>query len=43
MRYLSILLLFGPILKEFEISQTTRHLAEFNMIEPELAFADLTV
>ncbi|TFJ87667.1 hypothetical protein NSK_001017 [Nannochloropsis salina CCMP1776] len=31
---------FGPTFRA-ENSQTTRHLAEFNMIEPEMAFADL--
>eukprot|EP01039_Chlorochromonas_danica_P005686 gene5686-6270_t len=31
---------FGPTFRA-EHSQTTRHLAEFHMIEPELAFADL--
>ena len=33
---------FGPTFRA-ENSQTTRHLAEFNMIEPEMAFADLFV
>jgi len=32
---------FGPTFRA-ENSQTTRHLAEFNMVEPEMAFADLT-
>lgn len=32
---------FGPTFRA-ENSQTTRHLAEFWMIEPEMAFADLT-
>jgi asparaginyl-tRNA synthetase len=32
---------FGPTFRA-ENSQTTRHLAEFNMIEPEMAFADLS-
>lgn len=31
---------FGPTFRA-ENSQTTRHLAEFNMVEPEMAFADL--
>eukprot|EP01084_Bolivina_argentea_P281682 481992_1 len=31
---------FGPTFRA-ENSQTTRHLAEFNMIEPEMAFADI--
>ena len=31
---------FGPTFRA-ENSQTTRHLAEFHMIEPEMAFADL--
>lgn len=31
---------FGPTFRA-ENSQTTRHLAEFNMIEPEMAFADM--
>jgi asparaginyl-tRNA synthetase len=31
---------FGPTFRA-ENSQTTRHLAEFNMIEPEMAFTDL--
>lgn len=31
---------FGPTFRA-ESSQTTRHLAEFHMIEPEMAFADL--
>lgn len=31
---------FGPTFRA-ENSQTTRHLAEFHMIEPELAFSDL--
>lgn len=31
---------FGPTFRA-ENSQTTRHLAEFNMIEPEMAFMDL--
>jgi asparaginyl-tRNA synthetase len=31
---------FGPTFRA-ELSQTTRHLAEFHMIEPEMAFADL--
>ncbi|CAM9437407.1 unnamed protein product, partial [Phaeothamnion confervicola] len=31
---------FGPTFRA-ENSQTARHLAEFNMIEPEMAFADL--
>lgn len=31
---------FGPTFRA-ENSQTTRHLAEFNMVEPEIAFADL--
>ena len=31
---------FGPTFRA-ENSQTTRHLAEFNMIEPEMAFCDL--
>ncbi len=33
---------FGPTFRA-ENSQTSRHLAEFWMIEPEMAFADLTV
>jgi aspartyl/asparaginyl-tRNA synthetase len=33
---------FGPTFRA-ENSNTTRHLAEFWMIEPEIAFADLTV
>ncbi|CAB9516548.1 Asparagine--tRNA ligase [Seminavis robusta] len=33
---------FGPTFRA-ENSQTTRHLAEFNMVEPEMAFADLQV
>lgn len=33
---------FGPTFRA-ENSQTTKHLAEFWMIEPELAFADLEV
>ena len=32
---------FGPTFRA-ENSQTSRHLAEFNMVEPEMAFADLT-
>ena len=32
---------FGPTFRA-ENSNTTRHLAEFWMIEPELAFADIT-
>lgn len=32
---------FGPTFRA-ENSQTTRHLAEFHMVEPEMAFADLT-
>merc|ERR1712232_1089009 len=32
---------FGPTFRA-ENSQTTRHLAEFWMVEPEMAFADLT-
>ena len=32
---------FGPTFRA-ENSQTTRHLAEFNMVEPEMAFADLS-
>jgi asparaginyl-tRNA synthetase len=32
---------FGPTFRA-EISNTSRHLAEFWMIEPELAFADLS-
>jgi len=32
---------FGPTFRA-ENSNTTRHLAEFWMIEPEIAFADLT-
>jgi len=31
---------FGPTFRA-ENSQTTRHLAEFNMVEPEMAFADM--
>lgn len=31
---------FGPTFRA-ENSQTSRHLAEFNMVEPEMAFADL--
>lgn len=31
---------FGPTFRA-ENSQTTRHLAEFNMVEPEMAFCDL--
>ena len=31
---------FGPTFRA-ENSQTTRHLAEFNMIEPEMAFSDM--
>merc|ERR1719258_588095 len=31
---------FGPTFRA-ENSQTSRHLAEFHMIEPEMAFADL--
>lgn len=31
---------FGPTFRA-ENSQTTRHLAEFNMIEPEMSFCDL--
>ena len=33
---------FGPTFRA-ENSQTTRHLAEFHMIEPEMAFCDLKV
>ena len=32
---------FGPTFRA-ENSQTTRHLAEFHMVEPEMAFTDLT-
>jgi asparaginyl-tRNA synthetase len=32
---------FGPTFRA-ENSHTTRHLAEFWMVEPEIAFADLT-
>lgn len=32
---------FGPTFRA-ENSQTSRHLAEFHMVEPEMAFADLT-
>ncbi len=32
---------FGPTFRA-ENSQTTRHLAEFHMVEPEMAFADLS-
>eukprot|EP00957_Ditylum_brightwellii_P130616 9964296-Ditylum_brightwellii.AAC.1 len=32
---------FGPTFRA-ENSQTARHLAEFHMVEPEMAFADLT-
>merc|ERR1712238_620337 len=32
---------FGPTFR-VENSQTARHLAEFHMVEPEMAFADLT-
>lgn len=32
---------FGPTFRA-EVSHTTRHLAEFWMIEPELAFAELS-
>ncbi len=38
---LSDIYTFGPTFRA-EPSQTTRHLAEFWMIEPEMAFADLT-
>ena len=31
---------FGPTFRA-EVSHTTRHLAEFWMIEPEISFADL--
>ena len=31
---------FGPTFRA-ENSQTTRHLAEFNMVEPEMAFCDV--
>lgn len=31
---------FGPVFRA-EYAHTTRHLAEFWMVEPELAFADL--
>ena len=33
---------FGPIFRA-ENSQTTRHLAEFTMLEPELAFCNLSM
>lgn len=33
---------FGPTFRA-ENSQTTRHLAEFHMVEPEMAFADLNM
>lgn len=33
---------FGPTFRA-ENSQTTRHLAEFHMIEPEMSFCDLEV
>ena len=39
--HLSKVYTFGPTFRA-ENSNTTRHLAEFWMIEPEIAFADLS-